>query len=334
MKEPGVRRTFWRRWLPFGAKTPGEAELVRKMLQGLCKGFPPEPAQLRRLAATTGADRACWWQEAVQALATSQTGAPGLNPAFAGAAWRLARILGLETYWQEVLATGPVGEKEALVETLGLLPVPEAVPLLTILVKDRSPAVGLAATLVLAQRPEPVATDFFISLLTQKKVGPWPDRAARGLAARRQVEGHRVWQALLGLAAAEPGGSRIRAWEVLAFFGPPAAGEEEPRLDPALSRGLTDPESGVRAAAAAAAGSLLRTAVLPDLVKRLTDPDGRVRAEAAQALGRFAAAGFPGDYREMVHTGLVRALTDPDWRVGGWAREALRSLPEIEVADV
>lgn len=328
MKKQVSESRFWHRWPLFGQKPKLQGQLVRELLFQLVKGLPPGPEDLTKLLAESVEDRTLWWREAVVALQDAKNAQKGgFTPDCAGAAWRLARILALETYWQEVLEAPFSEPKDQLLEVLGLLLIPDVIPLLETAVLDRSPTVGLTATMMLAQRPEAEVTDFFLQLLTRLESGPWTDRAARGLAARRRIEGRNVWHKLIQVTRNDRSFLRARAWEVLASFGPPAESEEDENLDQALEAGLADSNEEVRARAAEAAGLLLRPLAVPCLIHRLQDEDGRVRAEAARALGRLAVLDLVGESAQgTARQALLQCLEDEDYRVSGCAREALRYI--------
>ncbi|ABZ83602.1 hypothetical protein HM1_0964 [Heliomicrobium modesticaldum Ice1] len=329
-KEP-----FWRRWLTWlsGKSQADEpSEQVRHMLYQLREGIVPQQGRLTRLLAAPPEERSRWWQEVVQAEAA--------RAAPSSPVWRLARILRLEEHWWAVMAAPQSGPKEQVIEAVGPLLLPEAIPLLQAAVLDRSPAVGLAATTYLAQVADSQVTDFFLGLLARPDGGPWIDRAARGLAARRSVDGPVIWRRLLAMTGDAQELLRIRAWEVLASFGPPADGEAVDNLEACLRAGLGDPEAAVRARAAETAGLLARGELAPELVEAVRDADARVRAEAARALGRLAALnlldrGHNLEQRktsaalcEAVRQALTDCLADEDYRVSGCARQALHYIAE------
>ncbi|MZP29615.1 hypothetical protein GTO91_07845 [Heliobacterium undosum] len=331
-KEPFWRRwRAWRSWKTQAAEDPPEQ--VRHMLRQLREAIVPQQERLARLLAASPEERSRWWQEAVQAEAAQS--APS-SPA-----WRLARILRLEEHWRAVMAAPQSGPKEQVIEALGPLLLPEAMPLLQAAVLDRSPAVGLAATAYLAQVADRQVTDFFLDLLARPDGGPWIDRAARGLAARRSVDGPVIWRRLLAMTGDAQELSRMRAWEVLASFGPPADGEAVDSLEACLRAGLGDPEAAVRARAAETAGLLARGDLAPELVAAARDADARVRAEAARALGRLAALDLIDrnaepqqreareTFREAVRQALTDCLADEDYRVSGCARQALHYIAEV-----
>lgn len=310
------------------------------MLRDLGEGIVPPQERLAQLLAAPPEERSRWWQEAVGAetagAETAGASAPDAGPAApASVAWRLARILQLEPHWQAVMAAPQSGPKEQVIEAVGPLLLPEALPLLQAAVLDRSPSVGLAATAYLARSADAHVTAFFLDLLQRPDGGPWIDRAARGLAARRSIDGPAIWRRLLAMTGDGQALLRLRAWEVLASFGPPAEGEAVEHLEPCLRAALGDPDAAVRARAAEATGLLARGGLALELVAAARDGDARVRAEAARALGRLAALDLMGSEgadagktREAVRQALTDCLADEDYRVSGCARQALHYIAE------
>ncbi|MBC9785478.1 HEAT repeat domain-containing protein [Heliobacterium chlorum] len=325
-KEP-----FWLRWWPWGKKkkTMEPDEQIRGFLQNLVQGIVPSQEQLAVILKEPSEKRSQWWLAAVRAVPTS-TGkmVNGMGPS-SSPAWRLARILRLEIYWQEVMSNLPTAPKERVIETIGPMPLPEVLPLLEAALISGAPSVSLAAADYLAKRPEPRVTDFFIEVLHRPDGGPWTDRAARGLAMRRAFDGQSVWSQLIAMTTQAEEEIRSRAWEVMASFGPPAEQEEVGDLDRALKKSLSDASPLVRARAAESAGLLARGALIPALMEAMSDENERVRAEAARSLGRLAALDLlAAEIKKDVRNILTQGLEDPDYRVSGCARQALHYITE------
>ncbi|KAB2953871.1 HEAT repeat domain-containing protein [Heliorestis acidaminivorans] len=329
--------SWWQKWFFRKTKPREGIELVKYLLSKLEEGLPPTAEELASVKKASLEDRARWWREAVQGTSSpalycevaDQTASASATELLdtRGTAWRLARILNLETYWLSLIETPGAEKKEELLEVIGKLPIPQALPVLKKALLGHGPAVGFTATMLLAQRPEEEVTDFFLSVLHRQEGGPWMDRAARGLSARRILKGKEIWQKLIVMTNHEKIEIRLRAWEVVISFGPPTEQEEWPGLDRALCRGLSDSSEKVRAQVAVAAGVLARPTLVEKLIESLQDPEARVRAEAARSLGRLGSLELlRPSYQEKVVQTLQHCLEDEDYRVNGCAHQALQAL--------
>ncbi|QGG47047.1 HEAT repeat domain-containing protein [Heliorestis convoluta] len=321
------RIPWWRQLFFIKPKKKEGLDLVKDLWHKLQKGIAPTKEELSRLKKASLEQRARWWREAISHSAMNELSAPSQD-AFdaASAAWRFARILGLETYWLTLLQAPGHQQKEELLDIIGRLPVPEALPLLKKAVFDHTPSVGLTAAMLLAQRPEEEVTTFFLDILHQEG-GPWMDRAARALSVRRNLKGQAIWKSLFHLTKHQREEIRLRAWEVITSFGPPTEQEEWEGIDHALRRGLDDESEKVRAQVAETVGVLARPRLVEALVERIEDVDGRVRAEAARSLGRLGTLELlPPPCQEKAQQALQRALEDEDYRVNGCAHQALQTM--------
>ncbi len=117
------------------------------------------------------------------------------------------------------------------------------------------------------------------------------------------------------LADADPA-RRREVVRLLASY--PASDVREPILS-----ALGDPDAGVRAEAAEAAGTVRLREAVPRLLDWIDDPDADVRASAARALGRIG--------EERAVSSLVRALGDVSADVRKAAVEALAAVGTAEV---
>jgi len=203
--------------------------------------------------------------------------------------------------------------REAAIQGLGRVAIPEVVPLLQTALEDSSIQVRKTVIDSLSKLPKKDSKKLLSKALQDSVL------SVQLLSISRMLR-YEWGQALSQIIATTPLAQIIEALQErdegvrqVAAEALGVAGNNE--AVPSLAKALHDENAGVRSTAAAALGQIGDRTVVPDLLNALRDRNDSVRGLAAEALGRI------GDRTAVPD--LLKALRDRNDWVSGLAAEAL-----------